>query len=112
MSVCEGLQVSCGLRHSALLCSDGALFTWGSGTYGQLGLCHFGDAWEPAQVVPLMDQNEAGFRAVVCGDWHTAVLDTLGHVWTCGWNQHGQLGVGVAARSIDMQSMAPSMKVW
>ena len=31
---------------------------------------------------------------VAMGDHHTVILSTTGEVWTCGWNVHGQLGLG------------------
>ena len=31
---------------------------------------------------------------VSCGGWHTMAVTAAGHAWTCGSNDHGQLGVG------------------
>ena len=31
---------------------------------------------------------------VSCGGWHTMAVTAAGHVWTCGYNDYGQLGVG------------------
>jgi hypothetical protein len=31
------VTVSCGYTHALLVCSDGALYSWGQGEYGQLG---------------------------------------------------------------------------
>ena len=34
---CEAVQVSCGARHAAAVTSSGRVYTWGDGSYGQLG---------------------------------------------------------------------------
>ena len=33
-------------------------------------------------------------KQIVCGDYHTVLLKNDDTVWTCGWNEYGQLGLG------------------
>ncbi|XP_050365194.1 PH, RCC1 and FYVE domains-containing protein 1-like [Argentina anserina] len=70
----EGLQVasvSCGPWHTALVTSNGKLFTFGDGTFGVLGHGDRENVSCPREVDSL-----SGLRtiAVACGVWHTAAV--------------------------------------
>lgn len=70
----EGLQVAlvtCGPWHTALVTSNGQLFTFGDGTFGVLG---HGDRESVAY--PREVESLSGLRtiAVACGVWHTAAV--------------------------------------
>ncbi|CAN6439014.1 unnamed protein product [Victoria cruziana] len=70
----EGIQVaavSCGAWHTALISSNGQLFTFGDGTFGVLGHGDRASVWFPKEVESLK-----GLRtiAVACGVWHTAAV--------------------------------------
>lgn len=41
------------------------------------------------------DSNNKTFRAVDCGDSHTAVVSNTGELYTFGENSEGQLGIGI-----------------
>jgi alpha-tubulin suppressor-like RCC1 family protein len=38
--------------------------------------------------------NESTIADVWCGSEFTIVLDSEGFLWGCGWNEHGNLGIG------------------
>jgi len=115
-------RVACGSDHSAVLAADGALWVWGRGQSGQLGL---GRAAAAAAAAPrgrqaarrgtqpagcaaeeseLQDQLHpvrvrgaiAGLRvaAVAAGANHTVALASTGAVFTFGEGACGQLGHG------------------
>ncbi|XP_024029392.1 PH, RCC1 and FYVE domains-containing protein 1 [Morus notabilis] len=70
----EGLQVAsvtCGPWHTALVTSNGQLFTFGDGTFGVLG---HGD--RESLSYPREVESLSGLRtiAVACGVWHTAAV--------------------------------------
>lgn len=44
------VQISCGDNHSLVLSASGAVFAWGRGKYGQLGLGSFDNSSLPVQV--------------------------------------------------------------
>jgi len=54
-------------------------------------------------------------RSVACGTWHSVYLAEDGHVFTCGWNKHGQLGqgshvsLGLRPTAISMLPAGPSL---
>jgi alpha-tubulin suppressor-like RCC1 family protein len=58
-----------------------AVFTWGRGEDGQLGLGDTSDQDEPTYVDAL---RGVGVRQIACGSGHTVVLTTDGEVYTWG----------------------------
>jgi hypothetical protein len=56
-----------------------AVFTWGRGEDGQLGLGDTSDQDEPTYVDAL---RGVGVRQIACGSGHTVVLTTDGEVYT------------------------------
>ncbi|KAL6955494.1 PH, RCC1 and FYVE domains-containing protein 1, partial [Sarracenia purpurea var. burkii] len=79
----EGLQVlsvACGTWHSALVTSNGKMFTFGDGTFGVLGHGDRESASYPREV-----QSLSGLKTlkVACGVWHTAaIVEVMGQVGT------------------------------
>ena len=65
------------------------LSTWGSNTYGQVGLGDVVYRSSPVQVGSLTN-----WKSVSGGVNHTAATKTDGTLWTCGYNAYGQLGLG------------------
>ena len=72
-------QVACGLFHTAAVSSDGEVFTWGYGYYGQLGHGDRKDRTVPTKVE--IPGGEAIVK-VACGDEHTAAVTATGKCFT------------------------------
>ncbi|XP_072291492.1 RCC1 domain-containing protein 1-like [Eucyclogobius newberryi] len=62
--------VSCGSRHTAAVTTEGNLYTWGWGGYGQLGHQNLISSDEP-QCVEFFQKNQLHVTDVVCGAWNT-----------------------------------------
>jgi alpha-tubulin suppressor-like RCC1 family protein len=43
---------------------------------------------------PIRINSEVKFKAVACGGYHSVALALDGRVFACGYNNHGQLGIG------------------
>jgi alpha-tubulin suppressor-like RCC1 family protein len=81
------VQVEARANRSFALRSDGVVFAWGEGSYGQTGLGTTNDAFTPTRV------GIAGtVLRLAAGERHTLALDTTSTVWGWGQNLHGELG--------------------
>ena len=85
-------QLECGSHHCAAICASGRVYTWGSGSFGQLG---HGD--RRSEALPRMIGSLAHVEIVrvACGG-HTCALSAHGELFTFGNGKHGQLGHGDA----------------
>ena len=81
-------QISAGSSHAAAVRTNGTLWTWGSGSYGKLGINALGNRSSPVSVV-------GGFT-----DWcqvsasvnSTFGVRTNGTLWAWGYGSYGRLG--------------------
>ena len=85
-------QIACGSRHTAVITSKGALYTWGDKENGVAG---HGDV-EGHQYTPKLLERLAGKRIVqlsACG-FHTGCLTDTGELYSWGEGKFGRLGHG------------------
>ena len=85
-------QIACGSRHTAVITSTGALYTWGDKENGVAG---HGDT-EGHQYTPKLLERLAGKTIVqlsACG-FHTGCLTEQGDLYTWGEGKFGRLGHG------------------
>ncbi|XP_034735088.1 probable E3 ubiquitin-protein ligase HERC4 [Etheostoma cragini] len=87
----ETIHISCGKNHTATLTKTGAVFTFGSGQYGQLGHNSFRDELRPRLVAELWG---AKVSMTACGQHHTLVLTDSKRIYSFGCGEQGQLGHG------------------
>ena len=92
------VMASAGIAHAGCVTSQGAVWTWGCGSYGATGL---GEGVEPDQIspqliyyVPVTGIARPPAIMVACGCNFTLVLNASGRVWSCGRGDFGQLGHG------------------
>ncbi|XP_061033978.1 X-linked retinitis pigmentosa GTPase regulator isoform X1 [Eubalaena glacialis] len=86
------IQVACGGGHTVVL-TENAVYTFGLGHFGQLGLGTFiFETSEPKAVENIKDQK---ISYVFCGENHTALITDLGLMYTFGDDRRGKLGLGL-----------------
>lgn len=73
---------SCGHYHSAAVTASAQVYTWGRGALGLLGHGDEEDMLKPRLVRALVG---TAIHRVACGEYHTAAVTELGHVYCWGW---------------------------
>jgi len=82
-------QLASGLSHSAIIKTDGTLWTWGQGRFNQLGNNSIAEQTIPKQVDLATD-----WAQVAVGTSHNLAIKTDGTLWAWGLDGSGQLGLG------------------
>ena len=86
----EVTAVACGASHTCFLSADGRVFACGEGAEGQLGQDSTKRSLTPMQVSGSLCGQIV--RGVSCGISHSAAVTKLGHLYTWGNGDNGQLG--------------------
>lgn len=89
--------VSLGLWHSLALSEDGAIFSWGNATYGQLGHGTTEQALYPKQIMALSSCKVVQISA---GSTHSACITSKGEVFVWGNGIYGQIGNSMKEHSL------------
>jgi alpha-tubulin suppressor-like RCC1 family protein len=85
-------QVSAGYYHTAAIKTDGTLWTWGNGFFGQLGNAEISTKSTPVTTFA----GGTNWKQVSSGFFHTAAIKTDGTLWTWGLGNDGRLGNATA----------------
>ena len=83
-------SVYCGANHTFILENDGTLWDCGHNNRGQLGLGDTNDRNTFTQVTT----NAYNIKEIYCGWDHNFILKNDGTLWSTGYNNYGQLGLG------------------
>ncbi len=85
------VDVKCGDWHSLALTSTGEVYAWGDNQFGQIGSGN--SRTLESTPVKLAFQGHL-IIAISCGSLHSIALTEKGSVFTWGFNNNGQLGLG------------------
>ncbi|XP_072351447.1 probable E3 ubiquitin-protein ligase HERC4 [Scyliorhinus torazame] len=84
------IHISCGEEHTVVLTKDGLVYTFGAGSYGQLGHNSTKDEIKPHLVGYLFGKRVS---QIACGSYHTLVfVASSGKIYSFGRGEKGQLG--------------------
>lgn len=96
-TVKKAAQVAAGNGSSMALTTDGKVYTWGYGEYGQLGSGRAEIAKaDPAQVSRF---GSGSISSIACGSYHNLCVTSSGDLYVWGRNRDGQLGTGKTENS-------------
>ena len=99
--------VACGGSHTGTVSRRGDIFTWGIASRGELGHGGQNDCAVPApRSVTLPSRKRLRVVMIATGAHHTLTVDEHGHVWSCGFGRHGQLGHGVLTYAMRIRRIA------
>ena len=88
------VDVTAGAVHSAAVCEEGFLWTWGPALDGRLGHGDDRNQHKPTRVPSLAWAEGRRVRAVSAGGQHTLCITEAGELYAMGQGKHGQLGLG------------------
>ena len=88
------VAIAAGNYFSVALKSDGTVWAWGSGTFGQLG-----NAANTNSSFAVQTTGLTSVIAIATGYYHSIALKSDGTVWDWGYNHYGQLGNNLTADS-------------
>ena len=83
-------QIACAYYYTFILKTDGSLWACGINN-GQLGL---GDTTLRITFTQVTTNINNDVKQIACGNQHAFILKNDGSIWSCGYNAHGQLGLG------------------
>ena len=84
-------QVICGEYSTFILKTDGSIWSCGDNDNGQLGL---GDNTKRNTFTKVTTNINNDVKQIACGYYYTVIIKNDGSLWTCGFNDYGQLGLG------------------
>ena len=86
------IEVAAGSAHSLALVDTGAVFSFGSNRFGQLGRSVDRETSQPHRVIALVEQRVHA-RSVAAGAFFSHVVSDDGRLFSWGSNTYGELGV-------------------
>jgi len=86
------VMTACGNGHTTAVTSRGAVYAWGRGSHGQLGVGDVKGRILPTRIHEGLDGHKVVMTA--CGNFHSAATTEEGRVLTWGQGERGQLGLG------------------
>lgn len=109
------VEISCGWNHCVVRTRDGLLFGWGRADMGQLGPQEGKPRFMPVHRIQSPSASGDGGKSeaveqVSCGAESTHILQD-GVVWSTGWNEHGNLGVGDKENRLEFVRSSPEPPV-
>ena len=104
----DWLTVSAGTIHTLAVKTNGTLWSWGNGQYGQLGNGLFNSA------TPNVTQvgTATDWLKVSAGNRFSLAIKNTGTLWSWGWNFTGQLGNGLNTPDVNIPAQVGTSNNW
>ena len=94
-------QVICSHNNTFILKNDGSVWSCGLNDYGQLGLGDYGSTTNRTTFTKVTTNINNDVIQISCGNSYTFILKNDGSLWSCGYNYHGELGLGTSGFDTD-----------
>ena len=89
-------KICAGFNYSLAIGSDGNLYGWGDNSYGQLGIGNPSTSPNQQPIKVILPTGIPKFTQISAGDSHSLALGTDGNLYSWGYNDHAQLGIGAS----------------
>ncbi|XP_075679397.1 RCC1 and BTB domain-containing protein 2-like [Dermatophagoides pteronyssinus] len=83
-------MIACGFGHLLLLRQDGTVFALGNNLFGQLT----NNSPSSFSILKLVNTGLNNVKIIACGWWHSLALTNKNEIYSWGYNNYGQLGLG------------------
>ncbi|KAI6659120.1 Ultraviolet-B receptor UVR8-like [Oopsacas minuta] len=90
------VHVSAGLAHGMVVTDSGSVYAIGDGRYYQTGMGNKAVLLNPLIVTPIHQHHVI---QTSCGGSHSLFLTDMGDVYSVGYGEQGQLGLGLGANT-------------
>jgi alpha-tubulin suppressor-like RCC1 family protein len=101
------INLKAGYNHVVGQKTDGTIWVWGWGNWGQLNNSTNFD--EPN---PILIDNTNNWMSVGSGGANTFAIKNNGTLWACGYNLYGELGIGSTASNSDVLVQVGAATNW
>jgi len=100
-SISDAIAISCGTFHTGIIRNDNSVWICGYNVDGQLGngTRNTSANTKFTKSKDISDINISDAYTISCGSYHTGIIRNDNSVWTCGYNNYGQLGNGLTDAS-------------
>ena len=106
------VSLSAGETHSLAIDTEGKLFSWGEGVFGQLGIGGPIDPLDPGTFRRRRAKEVASrVRTMAAGYNHSVFVDSQGELHFFGANFHGQFGIPLTTTRVEADSTVGYNKV-
>ncbi|KAG2388482.1 hypothetical protein C9374_000646 [Naegleria lovaniensis] len=65
----------------------------------------------PVEITPPQQFSDFRITSIAAGSYHTGVVTACGRIYTCGWNELGQLGSNTKAYSVECSPLHMDLSV-
>jgi alpha-tubulin suppressor-like RCC1 family protein len=102
--------IECGGYHTLAIIETPDLYMWGRGDVNQLGVPHRQLCKDEHGYVALkpikLQYFSKKIKGGACGEAHTLVIDDTGSVYSFGWGEDGQLGIGPEGETLKFKDIS------
>ena len=100
------IEIAAGAYHNLALAKDGTVWTWGYNYHGQLGNGTTANSSLPVKVkIGGGSVDLTGVVSIAAGYYNSFAVRKDGTVWSWGYNNYGQLGLGDSANRTTAQQV-------